>query len=253
MRSRGGSGAYGGNMAKDEGEVKIDQWDGPTLDAIEAALSTDRFTKYVDACGGDRKAAFRLYGWNTAISAAFYGPLQTLEVTLRNALNASLSAQYGATWYDAAGPGLDAHALKKIDESKRGLAKQGHPIDAPHMVANLSFGFWVSLLGAGGRRQPPAPKANYEMTLWRPALRRAFPGAPKLNRKAAHSPFEHMRLLRNRIAHHEPVHARRLDKDYESILKVLEWMSPEARTWVKASSRIPDLLAQFKDSEHVKF
>ena len=106
---------------------------------------------------------------------------------------------------------------------------------------------------ASERRQPPAPKANYEMTLWRPALRRAFPGAPKLNRKAAHSPFEHMRLLRNRIAHHEPVHARRLDKDYESILKVLEWMSPEARTWVKASSRIPDLLAQFKDSEHVKF
>lgn len=240
-------------MAKKEGEVKFDQWDGPILDAIEAALSTDRFSKYVSACGGDRKAAFRLYGWNTAISAAFYGPLQTLEVTLRNALHAALTDCYGPNWYDGIGPGLDAHAVNKIEECKRGLRKEGHSIDPPHMVANLSFGFWVSMLGAGGRRTPPTPKANYEMTLWRPALRHAFPSAPKLNRKAAHNPFEHMRLLRNRIAHHEPVHARRLDKDYESILKVLDWMSPEARVWVEASSRIPDLLAQFKEAEHVKF
>jgi Abi-like protein. len=37
--------------------------------------------------GGNRKAAFGLYSWNIAVSAALYGPLQTLEGTLRNALH----------------------------------------------------------------------------------------------------------------------------------------------------------------------
>ena len=240
-------------MAKNGRDVNTDQWGEEMLGKIEVAFSADRFAKYVDVCGGDREAAFRLYGWNTAVSAAFYGPLQTVEVTLRNALHAALSSQYGLIWYDSAAPGLDAHALKKIDESKRSILEGGHVIDSPHMVANLSFGFWVSLLGPGGRRPAVSPKANYEMTLWRPALRHAFPNAPKPNRKAVHRPFEYMRLLRNRIAHHEPIHTRHLDKDYESILNALNWMSPEARIWVEASSRIPDLLAQFGESKHVKF
>ena len=42
-------------------------------------------------------------------------------------------------------------------------------------VARLSFGFWVSLVGAGGRIDLDGGRACYEMTLWRPALRRAFP------------------------------------------------------------------------------
>lgn len=262
-------------MAKDEKDVNIDQWDETMLGKVEIALSVDRFAKYVDACGGDREAAFRLYGWNIAISGAFYGPLQTIEVTLRNALHGALSAQYGLTWYDSAESGLDAHARRKISQSKRSLLEGGHVVDPPHMVANLSFGFWVSLLGPGGRlrserdslaqrswisllglcgqRLAVTPKANYEMTLWRPALRHAFPNAPSPNRKKIHRPFEYMRLLRNRIAHHEPIYARRLDKDYESILNVLNWMSPEARIWVEASSRIPCLLAQFGGLKHVKF
>ena len=240
-------------MAQDKKQVKMEQWDEPALDAIEVALSADRFAKYVDICDGDRKAAFRLYGWNMAISAAFYGPLQTLEVTLRDAIHAVLSVEYGRTWYNTAELCLDAHAIKKIHESKNRLVKERHSVDSSHIVANLSFGFWVSLLGAGGRRPKTLTKANYEMTLWRPALRHAFPHAPRLNRKAVHSPFEHMRLLRNRIAHHEPIHARRLDKDYEIILKILDWMSPDVRTWVEVYSRIPDLLAQFEGSKHVKF
>lgn len=60
------------SVAQDKKQVKMEQWDGPALDAIEVALSADRFAKYVDICDGDRKAAFRLYGWSMAISAAFY-------------------------------------------------------------------------------------------------------------------------------------------------------------------------------------
>ncbi|WP_031556064.1 hypothetical protein [Parvularcula oceani] len=242
-------------MSKDGRQVKTDQGEAAELNALQAAISTDRLAPYLAACGGDRKMAMQLYRWNVAVSAGFYGPLQTVEVTLRNSLHNALSDQYGVTWYDALSGDLDTRANVNIDESKRGLLRQGHPVDPPHMVANLSFGFWVALLGAGGRRASPNRKANYEMTLWRPALRHAFPGAAGqgLNRKKAHRPFEYMRLLRNRIAHHEPIHRRRLDKDYDSLLQTLTWMSPAARRWVETSSRVPELLATDWRTHDIRF
>jgi hypothetical protein len=36
-----------------------------------------------------------LYVWNTALAAAFYGPLQSLEIALRNALHAELTSICG--------------------------------------------------------------------------------------------------------------------------------------------------------------
>ena len=38
-----------------------------------------RLGTYLTATGGDRVQAVRLHTWNTAVSAAFYGPLQALE------------------------------------------------------------------------------------------------------------------------------------------------------------------------------
>jgi hypothetical protein len=75
----------------------------------------------------------------------------------------------------------------------------------PH--AKLTFGVWIALL-----RRP------YEMTLWRPALHGAFPGY-RGPRSTLHEDLRNMGLLRNRIAHHEPVHHRHLaapsHHDYE--------------------------------------
>ena len=60
------------------------------LDQLETPLSRERLRTYLDTAGGDRGKAIRLYVWNTEISAAFYGPLQGLEVVLRNARCAKL-------------------------------------------------------------------------------------------------------------------------------------------------------------------
>jgi hypothetical protein len=57
------------------------------VQALETSLSPERMATYVAATEGDREKALRLYTWNTAASAAFYGPLQGLEVALRNAMH----------------------------------------------------------------------------------------------------------------------------------------------------------------------
>jgi hypothetical protein len=145
--------------------------DESTLNLLESSLSVERFETYLVHANGDKCKALQLYTWNTAISASFYGPLQALEVTLRNAMNRELSNAYGIDWYDNTALKLDAGSLGRVEKAKEELEKERYVIDPPHMVANLSFGFWVSLLGSGGYIDwNTKTKANYEMSLWRPAL-----------------------------------------------------------------------------------
>ena len=55
---------------------------------------------YVAVAEGDPERAVELYAWNTVVSAAFYEPLQGLEVALRNAMHVQLARCYGEAWYD---------------------------------------------------------------------------------------------------------------------------------------------------------
>lgn len=233
--------------------VKVFAFDDALLDALVASLSPERVATYAAATGGDRVKAMRLYTWNTATSAAFYGPLQGLEVALRNAMHRELTMTYGQTWYDNPACGFDGGTLRRIEGAKDDLRRDGYAVDPPHLVAALPFGFWVALLGRGGRGGVlGAPKRNYEMTLWRPCLHKAFPHA-RVSRVQAHQPLDYLRTLRNRIAHHEPVFARHLAADYRSILTVTGWICPKTRDWISHHSRIEDILNIPKDSDAIKF
>ena len=235
------------------GGVKSFSWDENILDDLEASLSPERLGTYLKATGGDRAKALHLYTWNTAISAAFYGPLQGLEVALRNAMHRQLTQCYGAAWYDNPATGLDTVCLARLADAKAEAARTLHAPGPAQIVAALSFGFWISLLGPGGRSGPTGRKANYEMTLWRPALRRAFPHRSSLTRKQAHRPLNDLRKLRNRIAHHEPIFARGLHEDQQRILDVTEWISPSVRNWIDGHSRVAVLLDASKYGTDVHF
>lgn len=233
--------------------VKPFPLDDTVIRALASSLSPERMATYVAAAGGDQEKALRLYTWNTAASAAFYGPLQGLEVALRNAMHRELSATYGVDWYDNPHCGLDVGTLKRIAGAKDELRRDGYAVDSPHVVAALSFGFWVALLGRGGH--PPGgigPKRNYEMTLWRPSLFRAFPNA-RLGRSQVHSPLNYLRTLRNRIAHHEPIFSRHLEADYQSILTVTGWICPSTRDWIAHHSRVNSVLGNPRDGTNLQF
>ncbi len=224
--------------------VKEFALDEPALGALEASLSPERFSTYLVAASGDRADAMRLYTWNTALSAAFYGPLQGQEVALRNGMHRQLTAAYGSAWYDNSKAGLSTSTRQRIQTAKDDVTRGGYKLDPPHLVAALTFGFWVSLLGRGGlSSRPGRTKSNYEMTLWRPALSRTFPHA-RLARAAAHRQLDYLRTFRNRIAHHEPIFARHLAADHTSILTVTGWINPEVQRWIDHHSRVPGLLTQ---------
>src|SRR3984893_10477285 len=91
------------------------------INALERALSPERLSTYLAAANGDHGAALRLYVWNTEISAAFYGPLQALEILVRNAFHRELAAVYGLAWYDNPRVPLTPFARARVADAKDAL------------------------------------------------------------------------------------------------------------------------------------
>ncbi|MDE0522004.1 MAG: hypothetical protein OXH79_08635 [Boseongicola sp.] len=243
---------YAVNMANPGPEFNDFHCTDGILDDLDVALSRERLGTYLDRTGSDLAAAIRLHVRNTAICAAFHGPLQGLEVALRNAMNCALGERYGADWHDNACAGFDRGALERIARARAELERAGHRHEPHRVAAALSFGFWVSLLVPGGRLAT-AGRANHEMTLWRAAPRDAFPHRVPLTRRQVHRPLNAFRTLRNRIAHHEPTLARNLVEGHERILKVAGWISPTTRAWIEHHSRVPAALDNAGDAGDVRF
>ena len=204
-------------------------YDELAVRALIRATSEERFATYLNLANGDSARAFQLYTRNTALGAAFHGPLQTLEVTLRNAVHEAMTASYGTGWIDNAP--LQGVERSRLDESVRLLASEGHSQTPGRVIAASSFGFWIALFAK-----------RYDATLWRTALRRVF-GA-NMSRSNAHQQLDRLRTLRNRIAHHEPIMQRRLSDDHERIISLLRALSPPVAAWVAHHSRVPEVLAE---------
>ncbi|WP_127501799.1 hypothetical protein [Actinoplanes solisilvae] len=203
------------------------------IEWIRRFLSTPRFEPYVLDCEGDEAIALSLYWWNVEVSAAFYPALNFLEVLLRNALHQELSRHHGRPdWWTTAPPSGDGGNL--LAEARRRLNRTcGYTPSSDDIVAAMPFGFWVALLSR-----------NNEVAMWRPALYRAFRPGYRGSRREMHSHLEHLRMFRNRIMHHEPVHKRYLGADHRRIYELSEYLAPGATNMLRRVDRLADVLAR---------
>lgn len=210
----------------------------PVRDELARMLSQPRLAKYKQSVpGGKLSAALELYTWNLAVSGAFFESLHFLEVGLRNTMDAALadwaSTTLGASdpWYRDTAVPLTSDSRSKVAQAiSRSTDKGARPELPGGVVAELSFGFWWSLLAT-----------NYNRSLWQPCLRHAFANA---SRGRLHGELDHLRILRNRIAHHEPVHGRNLERDYVVMLETAERVAPRLSWWIDNTSRVPALLRE---------
>lgn len=202
------------------------------LKAFDRTITADRLAPYLVASGDDKEAAVKMYVANTRLCEAFYTPLQGVEVALRNAMNGEMVARLGVDWLEQRKAPLQPYHRAKVDEASQTLTEGGKPITNPGLVAELSFGFWVGILG---------PK--YENSLWRITLYKAFPTRPKgTERKEIQGALNAIRRLRNRVMHHERILHRHLVDDHALILEVLGWICPSTQAWVSAHSRFDPAL-----------
>jgi hypothetical protein len=194
---------------------------------LQSVISPERYLRYLMVAGFNARKADKLYTLNTEVSACFYVSLQMLEVALRNQFHARLTDAYGADWYDQNGVITTQHHRRDISGAKIDLVMDRKPLEPGRIVASLTFGFWTACLGT-----------NYENKLWRPALSKAFPNKPaNIQRKAINKELTPIRLLRNRIAHHEPILYLNLPKHHANIMKMIGWLSNDGAKWTAQRCR----------------
>lgn len=199
---------------------------------IEGVLSEERLRAYRRYPGDTDVDAVLRYLWNTELSASFYAPLQHLEVALRNTMHEALAAKYDSEfWFDRPGL-LDAYQVAQVGKARD---KIGLPAGygAGKIVAELEFGFWTALL-----------HRRYRPSLVPVLMKDAFRGVERgsRTREFLSEAFNRIRMLRNRIFHHEPIwHFRDLQDQYALVLQLILWISPALFRVAMLTDRFPSV------------
>lgn len=197
---------------------------------LEADFSAERFERYLEWANRDKAYAFQLYALNTALSEVLYSPIHMLEVALRNRFHTVLSERYGTDWFEQ--PALLSENLRtQIEKAKADLSNDKRDHSPGRIVAAVTFGFWTQFLGV-----------EYD-TLWQTTTHKiaAKPDGKGVSRKEFAGHLTRIRILRNRIAHHEPIIYWDLCKHHEHIMTLTEWLSSAAATWSRHHSRFDEV------------
>lgn len=187
---------------------------------LEIALAPERLSPYLRYAKGDCSYAVALYLWNMSLRESLYPLLSLSEISLRNQFNRALSQHFGREdWYEI--PWLDQQDASKVNDAKNKIKKQGYDVAPGRVVAELTFGFWTSLLNVRYERK---------QILWPTMAPLLFASAPrKLRTRKDQSRYaSQLRNLRNRIFHYEPIwHWPNLPSIVRESEAWLQWLSPD--------------------------
>ena len=205
-------------------------------------LTRERLGSYFQVTYGSD--AIDLYDWNIRAGAALHEDLGRLEVLFRNAMDDAL-VRHGLAqgwqnpWYrqEHLFGRQSSQTRAVISDARQRATKRGQHEVHGKVIAELGFGFWRFLCSP-----------RYLTSLWVSALGSAFarhplPNDPYRIRADVEDRIQRLHFLRNRIAHHEPIHRRDLARDHHQLLEVVGWICSDSRSWVTARSRTPAVLA----------
>lgn len=202
---------------------------------FEQSLSSERMSRYVEACGGDKNKAVYLYRLNLRLSQGLFTVVGCFEVVLRNAIDVHYTNRHGANWLrDSISPAgmfrgkVHGKTPFIIQSALKKLPSYQHP----KLIAEMEFGFWRYLF------------ARHQFYAAGSTLLTAFPSKPvstpamQYNAKFFFERLEKINNLRNRLAHHEPVCFRQglnvkdttyARDHYNLLLQFFEWLSIDDR------------------------
>jgi Abi-like protein len=204
---------------------------------LHRPISRERLETYRSPNGTDLDMLVA-YFWNVALSEALYPTILAFEVALRNTIHMTLSQQYGTPlWFDRANL-LEQRERDAIAAARDQLRRSQKQATDGRIVAALSFKFWVFMFNR-----------PYEAKIWQrnnniAVLRRAFPRLPTTfrSRAAVERRCEEIRVLRNRIAHAEPIWNRpNRDEEHRNIVRAIKWINPQLEVAVRKRDRFQDV------------
>lgn len=201
---------------------------------FQRILSPDRLSRYVTACNNDTRKAMSLYRINLRLSQEVFTILSCFEVALRNAFDRELINYLGPDWLrDSISEGgiFDIPSCRdsaKIIKKAYNRLNRNNEYSHSKLIAEMEFGVWKYMF------------ANPQYRATGQILLRIFPNKPRssaeiqYNNTFIFNELDGLNILRNRLAHHEPIcFGRRQPKintgyiknAYQDIHNLLMWMS----------------------------
>lgn len=196
-------------------------------------LTDPRFAPYLAISAGDHDAAVALYVWNARISSAMLETLHHVEVLLRNAIDQQFApvdamARPRDTWLEDEML-LNARSRAKVAETIGRISREHKSPTRGRVVAGLSFGFWRALFDK-----------KYS-ALWVSHLHHAFPNGSG-DRAQIATVMSNLVPFRNRIAHHETIIRRPIERHYDELLELATYIDADAAAWIKSVTRVERVL-----------
>jgi hypothetical protein len=218
---------------------------------LEKYASHSRMNRFFSATGS-KSAAMDLYRVNLRVSQSFYPVLNLTEIFLRNSLYACVENYFSnPDWIITEKNGFmsDSSLAKSryylkncIINAETKMLKKGITVSSGKLLAEQSFGFWVSLFEI----------PHYKLIGG--SVIRSFPCKPPgINRKAIFLLLAKIRDFRNRIYHNEPVCFRGDTVDFSGAVQIkndlfdlLGWMDSEIKKYVQYFDEVEEKITGYE-------
>ena len=201
---------------------------------LAVAVSGARIAPYRSGHIQSGSEAYGTYAWNIALCESLYPALNCLEVSLRNSIHEAATREFGvANWLLSR---LHRNELEPLTRLSNDLGRKLQPNGINDLIANLNLGFWISLF-----------RRRYEQVLWPKLLEPVFPHCSKsqLTRQNVYARLDKIRLLRNRVFHHEPVwNWVDLPEQHALTLETIGWISPAILEMTILLDRFPGVYTE---------
>lgn len=204
-------------------------------------LSMDRLKSYELLCHskieGDIIGA---YHWNLLVSQTLYPFIHSVEIALRNSIHQAATRRFDTEfWFDIVV--TDGKSKAILDDTKRDLSNRFDYVSASDIVASLTFGFWTTLI-----KHKTYANSHNPYRLWSDLISSVFPYYPRGDddKKNISKRFEEIKLIRNRLFHHEPIWKFKnaespqdciaeLRRKFNDIFKAIGWISKYKRNYLR--------------------
>lgn len=209
--------------------------------SLHRTIPQVRLEKYRGSSGDDLQMLTN-YFWNVALCEALYPSLHAVELGLRNSIHMTLTNHYGTEeWWDILYPRIPGEYIihceqhKKVVEKRKYFEEKSKELPPSQLVTELSFTWWVIMLSG-----------DHDLRIWRDnkysLLDQVFPFRAETSLGDIWACFNRIRLLRNRVMHHERIFDRSdLLEDYDGIYQALWWLKPDLRRSINAFDRFPEV------------
>lgn len=219
----------------------IDAMSTAQVRQVRATFTQQRMSTYdratSAALGSERtRTALKLYLWNAEIASAFMVPLHLCEVAIRNAAADAIASNYGSRWPWSAGFRRALPTGRGYDARADLIGRSTQYSSTSKVIPELKFVFWQKMF-----------TSRYDAAIWNHQLTAVLPSAPAGDsvdtiRTRVYEDLDRIRLLRNRIAHHEPIFNRDPSSDLDATRDLLALRCTEAADLITATERVSALI-----------